>query len=195
MAWWGKEPWCAEIRILLIRTPRPIPLLLILLLWLLASLLLILSSLNTRTCLSSIVHIMDADGMETQRSILSFQYQEVVVKIQIHFVSKMNLPQQDMQILCLPCTSINSTDYTCKCILFLNNWFEIIIVLAYDFYIQVLDTEIIIICIHPNISLCRILKDSQCHPGKQRGSLSICYDWPWLMGRMTTNMWWLRHFT
>ena len=85
---------------------------------------------------------MDADGMETQWSILSFQYQEVVVKIQINFVFKMNPPQQDMRILCLHCTSINSTDYTCKCILFLNNWFEIIIFLAYDFYIQVLDTKI-----------------------------------------------------
>ena len=127
MAWWGKEPWCAEIRILLIRTPRPIPLLLLLLPWLLASLLLILSSFNTRTCLSSIVNIMDADGMETQWSILSFQYQEVAVKIQIYFVFKTNPPQQDMRILCLPCTSINSTDYTCKYISFLNNWFEIII--------------------------------------------------------------------
>ena len=87
----------------------------------------VFSSLNTRTCLSSIVNIMDADGMETQWSILSFQYQEVVVKIQIYFVFKMNPAQQDMRILCLPCTSINSTDYTCKCILFLNNWFEIII--------------------------------------------------------------------
>ena len=87
--------------------------------------LLILSSLHTRTCLSSIVNTMDADGTETQWFILSFQYQEVVVKIQIYFVFKMNPPQQDMRILCLPCTSINSTDYTCKCILFLNNWFEI----------------------------------------------------------------------
>ena len=33
---------------------------------------------------------MDADGMETQWSIFSFQYQEVVVKIQIYFVFKMN---------------------------------------------------------------------------------------------------------
>ena len=128
MAWLGKEPWCAEIRILQVRTPRSIPLLLILLLWLLASLLLILSSLNTRSCLSSIVNIMDADGLATQWSILSFQYQEFTVKIQIyHHVFKMNPPQQEMWILRLPCTSIISTDYTCKCILFLNNWFEIII--------------------------------------------------------------------
>ena len=53
-----------------------------------------------------------------------------LVKIQIyHYVFKMNPPQQEIWILCLPCTSINSTDYTCKCILFLNNWFEIIIFL------------------------------------------------------------------
>ena len=66
---------------------------LILLLWLFVSLVLILSSLNTRTCLSSIVNIMDADGLATQWSILSFQYQEVIVKIQIyHNVFKLNPP-------------------------------------------------------------------------------------------------------
>ena len=33
--------------------------------------------------ISAIVNIMDADGLATQWSILSFQYQEVIAKIQI----------------------------------------------------------------------------------------------------------------
>ena len=108
-----------------VSTPRLISLLLMLLLRLLASLLLILFSSNKRTCLSSIDNIMDADGLPTQWSILSFQYQEVIMKIHIYiylaiisWCFKMNPAQQEMIILCLTCTSIISTDYTCKCISF-----------------------------------------------------------------------------
>ena len=59
----------------------------------------------------------------------------------------MSPTQQERLVPCLSCTSIISTDCSCKCILFLNNWFQKVF-LNHHFYIQVLDTkiEVIIIC-------------------------------------------------
>ena len=98
-------------------------------------------------------------------------------------------------ILCLFCKSVISSYYICDFFYFSNKWLEQIVFIC-DFCIQVLDVKIVIIC--PNILLFRNSQDSQCHPGWQLDSLNICCqftDWPWLIGRMTTNMWLLRHFT
>ena len=49
------------------------------------------------------------------------------VNTNISLSFKMNPAQQEMWILCLPYISIISTDYTRKCVLFLNQLFEMII--------------------------------------------------------------------
>ena len=100
-------------------------------------------------------------------------------------------------ILCLFCKSVISSYYICQFCYSCNKWFELIVFIC-DFCIEVLDVKKLIVIICPNILLFRILKIPSATPGWQLDSLNICCqvtDWPWLIGRVITNMWLLRHFT